>query len=92
MASRTIDKPKPRIGVDMYTIFEVKSDTAEAITYGDAVTIPGTVEIAPTDNGSTDVFDADNGAYDVEDYLEKARSRNHKRGYSARSRRNDDRS
>ena len=71
MANRTIDKPKPRIGVDMYTIFEVKSDTAEAITYGDGVTIPGTVEIAPTDNGSTDVFDADNGAYDVEDYVEK---------------------
>lgn len=71
MANGTIDKPKPRIGVDMYTIFEVKSDTAEAITYGDAVTIPGTVEIAPTDNGATDVFDADNGAYDVEDYLEK---------------------
>ena len=37
MASRTIDKPMTRIGVDMYTIFEVKSDTAEAITYGDAV-------------------------------------------------------
>ena len=45
MASRTIDKPKPRIGVDMYTIFEVKSDTAEAITYGDAVTIPGPLRL-----------------------------------------------
>ena len=71
MEDRTIKKPMPRVGVDKYTIFEVKTDTAEGTTYGDAVTIPGTVEIAPTDNGATDTFDADNGAYLVEDYLEK---------------------
>lgn len=71
MANTTIKKPMPRIGVDNYTIFEVKTDTTEGTTYGDAVTIPGTVEIAPTDNGATDTFDADNGPYSVEDYLEK---------------------
>lgn len=71
MPNTTIKKPMPRIGVDKYTIFEVKTDTAEGATYGEAVMIPGTVEIAPTDNGATDTFDADNGPYSVEDYLEK---------------------
>ncbi len=67
-------KPMPRIGVDKYTIFKLEDDgvtTPGKATYGEAVQIPGTVEIAPTDSGSTDVFDADNGAYLVEDVLEK---------------------
>lgn len=67
-------KPMPRIGVDMYTIFKLEDDgvtTPGKATYADAVQIPGTVEIAPTDTGSTDTFDADNAPYLVEDYLEK---------------------
>ncbi len=32
--------------------------------------LPGTVEIAPTDEGGADVFDADNGAYDSSSYVE----------------------
>lgn len=65
-------KPMPRIGVDMYTIFKIESDDkTSGAKYAAGVQIPGTVEIAPTDNGSTDTFDADNGAYAVEDYLEK---------------------
>lgn len=70
----TLGKPMPRIGVDMYTIFKMEDDgvtTPGKATYGEAVKIPGTVEIAPTDSGSTDVFDADNGSYIVEDILEK---------------------
>lgn len=70
---KTISKPMPRKGVDMYTIFKVLTDDPDkgAATYDTAVTIPGTVEIAPTDNGATDTFDADNEAYIVEDYIEK---------------------
>lgn len=67
-------KPMPRVGVDFYTVFEMQDDgIAEAgkATYGEAVRIPGTVEIAPTDSGATENFDADNGVYLVEDYLEK---------------------
>ena len=63
-------KPRPTIGVDRYTFFNVVSDTAEGTTYGDAYLLRGTVEIAPTDNGGSDVFDADNGAYEASAYLE----------------------
>lgn len=67
-------KPMPTIGVDKYTIFPMTDDgltTPGKATYGEAMSIPGAVEIAPTDNGATDTFDADNGAYVIEDYLEK---------------------
>lgn len=67
----TFKRPLPTVGVDKYTFFPLTADTAEALTYGDAVSLPGTVEIAPTDAGGSDVFDADNGAYVVETYLEK---------------------
>ncbi len=70
MPNNTMSKPVPRIGVDKYTLFQVMTDTAEGATYGEAISIPGTVEIAPTDNGATDTFDADNGAYVIVDYLE----------------------
>lgn len=72
MANTKSLNPMPRIGVDMYTIFKVESDSRETgAKYAEGVQLPGTVEIAPTDNGATDNFDADNGAYAVEDYLEK---------------------
>ena len=64
-------RPLPSIGVDKYTFFELKTDDAEGISYGAAYSLPGTVEISPTDSGSTDTFDADNGTYVVETYLEK---------------------
>lgn len=66
-------KPMPTIGVSNYTIFPLISDDIETkkATYGEAVSLPGTVEIAPTDNGGTDVFEADNEAYYTETYLEK---------------------
>ncbi len=63
-------KPLPTIGVDKYTFFNVLSDTEEETEYGSAVSLPGTVEIAPTDAGGTDVFDADNGAYEASSYIE----------------------
>lgn len=68
----TFKKPSPRIGVDKYTLFPLTEDDRKTgkATYGDAIEIPGTVEIAPTDSGSTEAFDADNGAYDVETILE----------------------
>lgn len=64
-------KPYPTIGVDKYTYFPITADTAEETTYGTAVELPGTVEIAPTDAGGNEVFDADNGPYCVTPYLEK---------------------
>ena len=67
----TFKRPLPTIGVDKYTFFPLTEDTAESLTYGTAVSLPGTVEIAPTDTGGSDVFDADNGAYCTETYIEK---------------------
>ena len=67
----TFKRPLPTIGVDKYTFFPLTEDTAENLTYGTAVSLPGTVEIAPTDAGGSDVFDADNGAYCTETYIEK---------------------
>ena len=64
-------KPLPTIGVDKYTFFNVISDTTEGITYGEAVSLKGVVEIAPTDAGGSDIFDADNGAYEAASYIEK---------------------
>lgn len=66
-----IKKPLPTIGVDKYTFFNMLTDTAEGATYGDAVSLKGIVEIAPTDTGGSDVFDADNGAYETASYIEK---------------------
>lgn len=66
-----IKKPLPTIGVDKYTFFNVISDTTEGITYGEAVSLKGVVEIAPTDAGGSDIFDADNGAYEAASYIEK---------------------
>ncbi len=63
-------KPLPTIGVDKYTFFKVTSDTEEGTEYDSAVSLPGTVEISPTDAGGTDVFDADNGAYETTSYIE----------------------
>lgn len=64
-------KPLPTIGVDKYTFFEVESDTASGIVYGDPVHLKGLVEISPTDAGGSDIFDADNGAYEASSYIEK---------------------
>ena len=65
------NKPMPTIGVDNYTIFKLTADGKGTgiATYDKAVRIPGTVEIAPTDNGGTDVFEADNEAYYIESYI-----------------------
>ena len=63
-------KPLPTIGVDKYTFFNVLSDKEDGTEYGEEVSLPGTVEIAPTDAGGTDVFDADNGAYETTSYIE----------------------
>ena len=71
MANTAKRKPLPTIGVDRYTFFNVISDTAEGTEYGEAYSLRGTVEIAPTDTGSTDVFDADNGPYETSTYIEK---------------------
>lgn len=67
----TIKKPSTTIGVDRYTFFELEEDTASGITYKAGYTLPGTVQITPTDSGGNSVFDADNGAYEVDTYLEK---------------------
>lgn len=64
-------KPLPSIGVDKYTFFPLLTDTAAETTYGAAESLPGLVEIAPTDSGGTATFDADNGAYAALGYLEK---------------------
>lgn len=66
----TIKKPLPTIGVDKYTFFKLLTDTKEGATYDEPVSLPGTVEIAPSDKGSSEVFDADNGAYTTTSYLE----------------------
>lgn len=63
-------KPMPTIGVSNYTFFKIEMvDGAE--TYGAPTSLPGLVEIAPTDSGETDVFDADNGAYFNDAYIDK---------------------
>lgn len=64
-------RPMPSIGVSDYTFFPVKSDTKTGTEYGEAVVLPGTVEIKPTDNGGVSKFDADNGAYISNSYIEK---------------------
>jgi phi13 family phage major tail protein len=64
-------RPLPTIGVDKYTFFELISDTAEGVAYGAAVSVPGTVQISPTDSAGTDTFNADNGIYEVESYIER---------------------
>lgn len=69
--SNTNTKPLATVGVDMYTFFPITAEDAGTITYGTAVSLPGTVQIAPTDSGGTATFDADNGAYDGISYLEK---------------------
>lgn len=66
-----INRPSTTIGVDKYTFFKVEKDTAAELTYGTGYTLPGSVEITPTDSGNSDTFDADNGAYEVSTYIEK---------------------
>ena len=66
-----VNKPTSTIGVDKYTYFEVDTDTSAGITYKDGYTLPGTVQITPTDRGNNNVFDADNGQYEVDSYIEK---------------------
>lgn len=65
MAATKTTKPLPTMGIDMYTIFPLTKDPAEEgkATYGQAVSLPGITEIAPTDESGNAVFDADNGAY-----------------------------
>ena len=65
-----VRKPKTTIGVDKYTIFLVDTSTDGDATYGEALPVPGLVEIAPTDSGSTQPFDADNVAYEIDSYIE----------------------
>ena len=64
-----MNKPLPTIGVDKYTFFKITEEDRD-LTYGEAVALPGTVEISPTDSGGADAFDADNGAYDTSSYIE----------------------
>lgn len=66
-----IKKPSTTIGVDKYTFFKVLTDTASGTTYDEAYSLPGAVEIVPTDAGGSQVFDADNGAYSTTTYIEK---------------------
>lgn len=63
-------KPMPTIGVDKYTFFPVTEGPESTITYGEAISLPGTTEISPTDSGGSETFDADNGAYVNVSYLE----------------------
>ncbi len=71
MAGNTVKKPSSTIGVDKYTFFKVEEDAAGGIKYGSGYTLPGTVQITPTDSGNNNVFDADNGQYEVDTYIEK---------------------
>ncbi len=64
-------RPLPTIGVDKYTFFELISDSADGVSYGAAYSLPGTVQISPSDTGGAEAFDADNGIYEVETYIEK---------------------
>lgn len=64
-------KPLPTIGVDRYTFFKLETDAADGAVYGEAYSLKGLVEIAPTDTGGSEVFDADNGAYETTSYIEK---------------------
>lgn len=64
-------RPLPTIGVDKYTFFEVISDSESGVEYGAPYSLPGTVQISPSDNGGSETFDADNGIYEVETYIEK---------------------
>ena len=62
----------PTIGCDKYTFFPMLSDDAstKTATYGAAVSLPGLVQISPTDEGGSQTFDADNGAYIVTPYIQ----------------------
>ena len=66
-----VKKPSTTIGVDKYTFFKVDQDTVTELTYGTGYTLPGTVQITPTDSGNSDTFDADNNAYEASTYIEK---------------------
>ena len=63
--------PLPTIGVDKYTFMPLTADTAETLTYGEAQSLPGTVQLSPTDSGGAAVFDADNGPYEATAYTER---------------------
>ena len=65
-----VRKPKTTIGVSQYTIFPVDKDASTGTTYLDAIPVPGTVEIAPTDSGNAENFDADDEPYEVDSYIE----------------------
>ncbi len=70
--SDTLKKPLPIIGVDMYHFAKVLTDVkGTGTTYDTPVSLPGTVEIAPTDSGNISTFDADNGVYASTPYIEK---------------------
>ena len=67
--SKVITSASGVIGVDNYTFFEVTKDDKEGTTYGDAYQFPGTIEIAPTDEGGVEPIDADNGVFETMSYI-----------------------
>ena len=69
--SINFSKPLPTIGVDKYTFFKVISDDSTETEYDTPVSLPGTVEISPTDSGGVEIFEADNGIYETAAYIEK---------------------
>lgn len=74
MAGNTvIKKPYRTMGVSDYTFWKMKTDDKAngTATYEDAYTLPGLVQITPSDSGGTQVFDADNTAYEIDSYVEK---------------------
>lgn len=70
MSLTKLDKPMPTIGVDKYTYAAFFREDSSGLSYSNYKQIPGTVEIAPTDNGGNATFDADNGAYANVSYIE----------------------
>lgn len=70
-SNTTIKKPSTTIGVDRYTFFKLLTDDMSGAAYDGGYTLPGSVQITPTDSGGSDTFDADNGAYEVNSFIEK---------------------
>lgn len=60
-----MDKPRPRIGVDMLYYAKVLSDTAEGTVYSAPVWAQGVNNIAYNPNTQTAAYDADDGVYET---------------------------